>query len=352
MRLAVLAIALFVTAIAAGGFPAPALARTMTRASLRASANTARVYIKLTLTGRLTTKAGRSLSKRLIRLETRPATGGAWSLVSAKTTDSKGRAGWGVQPMEDQLYRVRYPGSSQYRATVSSYRKIIGHHYGLRFADEFTGSAVATSVWTTQARWGDTSMGLIDRTWAGALSVTRGSLIITATHPTPTVDSEYPYLSGVISSHGPGQYNFKYGYIETRTMIPRGQGLWPAVWMLGVETSATSEIDIMEARGQLPNTNLMSLHFHGDQVGKSYVGDDLTKSFHTFGVDWSPDHVIWYRDGVERFRVTDKSEVSHDTMYLIANLQLGNGVWATPPNASTPFPAKFYIDYIRVYQHN
>ena len=359
MRLAVVAVAFIVMAIAAGALPALAQARTLTHASLSASSGTARIYTKITLTGKLTAKSGHAVSRRSIRLESRPATGTVWTLVSAKTTDVKGRAWWSIQPMDTQLYRVRYAGSSKYRPTTSSAKKIVGHHYSMRFAEEFSGSSVDTSTWSTEARWGDTTKGLLDRTWPGALSVAQGRLTITATRVSK-VDTAYPYLSGVVASHGAGQYNFKYGYVETRTMIPRGKGLWPCVWMLGVETSATSEIDIMEARGQLPTTNLMSLHFKGGQVGLSYPdptkkhqkASDLTKAFHTFGVDWAPDHVIWYRDGVERWRVTTPSQVSHDTMYILANLQMGSSDWVTAPDASTPFPAKFYVDYIRVYQHN
>ena len=57
-----------------------------------------------------------------------------------------------------------------------------------------------------------------------------------------------------------------------------------------------------------------------------------------------------------RFRVA----FGHDTSDLglprhvavLANLQMGSGDWITLPDASTPFPAHFYVDYIRVYQHN
>ena len=52
---------------------------------------------------------------------------------------------------------------------------------------------------------------------------------------------------------------------------------------------------------------------------------------------------------IERYRVTDRSKVPHVYMYPVANLQIGS--WGGTPNSSTVFPARFYVDYIRVYQH-
>jgi beta-glucanase (GH16 family) len=73
--------------------------------------------------------------------------------------------------------------------------------------------------------------------------------------------------------------------------------------------------------------------------------------FHTFAVDWEPDHIVWYVDGVERRRLT--ANIPSNPTYLIANLSVGSpGSWAGPPNRYTVFPAQLKIDYIRVYKRN
>ena len=83
----------------------------------------------------------------------------------------------------------------------------------------------------------------------------------------------------------------------------------------------------------------------------SYRNSDCSVGFHTFAVDWEPDHIIWYVDGVERRRIT--ANIPTQPMYLVANLSVGApGSWAGPPSRYTVFPAQYKIDYIRVYQRN
>src|SRR5678815_1955174 len=48
------------------------------------------------------------------------------------------------------------------------------------------------------------------------------------------------------------------GRFEARIKLPRGQGMWPAFWLLGANAATVGwpdcgEIDIMESRGQEPN---------------------------------------------------------------------------------------------------
>ncbi len=81
--------------------------------------------------------------------------------------------------------------------------------------------------------------------------------------------------------------------------------------------------------------------------GDKFVGPDFTKSYHTYAVDWQPNEIVWYVDGVERFHVTEN--VPSVPMYILANLAVG-GDWPGNPDATTPFPSYMDIDYIRVYQ--
>src|SRR5206468_3266630 len=114
------------------------------------------------------------------------------------------------------------------------------------------------------------------------------------------------------------------------------------------------EIDAMEMLGDSTNVQHMNFHYvrpdgrRGD-AGLTWTGPDFSAGWHTFGVDWEPSAIVWYVDGVERWRFTDASVIPHESMYLLANLAVG-GSWPGAPDGSTPFPSSFDVDYIRVWQ--
>lgn len=96
----------------------------------------------------------------------------------------------------------------------------------------------------------------------------------------------------------------------------------------------------------------MTHHFRDDSnqhrwEGGTWVGPDFSTGFHEFAVEWLPDHITWYIDGVEHFR-SDKS-IPRQKMYLLLNLAIG-GSWPGAPDEKTIFPTAFDIDYIRVYK--
>jgi beta-glucanase (GH16 family) len=114
------------------------------------------------------------------------------------------------------------------------------------------------------------------------------------------------------------------------------------------------EIDAMEILGDSTSVQHMNFHYvkadgsKGD-AGANWSGPDFSAGWHTFGVDWEPDTIVWYVDGVERWRFGDPSAIPHEPMYLLVNLAVG-GSWPGAPDASTPFPSFYDIDYIRVWQ--
>jgi beta-glucanase (GH16 family) len=83
--------------------------------------------------------------------------------------------------------------------------------------------------------------------------------------------------------------------------------------------------------------------------GTAIETSDLSAGWHVYGVDWEPDHIVWYVDGVERFRFQDTAHIPNEPMYVIANLAVG-GDWPGAPDNSTFLPADLLIDYIRIWR--
>ena len=170
-------------------------------------------------------------------------------------------------------------------------------------------------------------------------------------------EEDVNYLSGIITSYD--SFKMTHGYVETRAKVPGGRGLWPAFWLLTTHyVEDVPEIDVMEFLGQDKDTLYNTYHYFDIEDDYRRIStpsfkvfaDDWTQDFHTFGMAWSPNEIIWYVDGEETHRVTDSDyDIANQAMYLIANLAVG-GSWPGPPDASTPFPATFEIDYIRAYE--
>jgi beta-glucanase (GH16 family) len=195
----------------------------------------------------------------------------------------------------------------------------------------------------------------------GRVSVQHGMLILQAEKQNVTASNgqTYHYTSGMIST-GPScdgcasRFTFTYGYMEMRAWIPAGQGLWPAFWTLLADESWPPEIDVFEILGNQPNEVNMTYHWddgtgEGAKLGKAWDGPNFSSGWHTFAVDWEPSAITWYVDGVERFQYSETKNIVSKPMYLIANLAVG-GDWPGSPDASTIFPAKYQIDFIRVWQ--
>lgn len=159
------------------------------------------------------------------------------------------------------------------------------------------------------------------------------------------------YTSGLVETKG--LFTQTYGYFEIRAKLPKGQGIWPAHWMMNAVGTWPPEIDIMEMLGHKPNkihmTNHFGIHPNNSRQGGSYVGPDYSEDFHTFAVEWGPNILRWYIDGVERF--STKRHVHDVPFYIILNTAVG-GHWPGYPDDTTEFPQYHYIEYVRVYKRN
>jgi beta-glucanase (GH16 family) len=167
--------------------------------------------------------------------------------------------------------------------------------------------------------------------------------------------------------HTAGKFTVRYGRIEARMKLPRGQGIWPAFWMLGARTPKLEwprcgEIDILENIGREPSVAYATLHgpgYSGTQgvQGRTELpgGAVFADAYHVFAVDWAPGRITWLLDGREFFTATPATLpkgarwVFDDwPFYLLLNLAVG-GHWPGYPDATTTFPQEFRIDYVRVH---
>ena len=157
------------------------------------------------------------------------------------------------------------------------------------------------------------------------------------------------YTSGMLTTFQ--TFAFQYGYAEIRAKIPKGQGLWPAFWMLPTDRTWPPEIDVLEALGHETSQYYATLHSRQfgskSKIMNAFPTPDLSEGFHTYGVKWTSEEIVWYFDGRRMVSVPTPSDM-HKPMYLLANLAIGGG-WAGPPDATTRFPADYQIDRIRVY---
>eukprot|EP00347_Sterkiella_histriomuscorum_P001231 403372825 len=156
-----------------------------------------------------------------------------------------------------------------------------------------------------------------------------------------------------------GKFSILYGKFEIRAKLPRGQGIWPAFWLLGenignVGWPACGEIDIMEQIGRDPQNVYGSLHAPGfDTTGGFHHDQGFSDDFHTYGVNWQPDRIEFYVDG-NTYKAINRNEAGNwpfadHKFFIILNLAVG-GNWPGYPDGSTQFPQQFLVDYVRVWE--
>ncbi|MCO5186164.1 MAG: glycoside hydrolase family 16 protein [Anaerolineae bacterium] len=161
-----------------------------------------------------------------------------------------------------------------------------------------------------------------------------------------------------------GLQSWQYGRIEARIRIPEGQGIWPAFWMLGdsittVSWPTSGEIDIMENIGREPQMIHGTVHgpgySGGNGIGASryLAGEPYSADFHEFAVEWEPEEIRWYMDGIPYFSLTPADVpgewVYDQPFFILLNVAVG-GLWPGYPDESTVFPQRMLVDYVRVYQ--
>jgi len=166
-----------------------------------------------------------------------------------------------------------------------------------------------------------------------------------------------------------GKFSQTLGRFEARIKIPRGQGIWPAFWMLGADIGEAGwpkcgEIDIMENIGKEPGMVHGTIHGPGYSadhgIGEPFslpAGQNFADDFHVFAVEWEPEAIRFYVDGhlyatrTPADRPPGTKWVYDHPFFLLLNVAVG-GYWPGNPDASTSFPQTMLVDYVRVYRRN
>lgn len=231
----------------------------------------------------------------------------------------------------------------------------------LVWADEFDGTTIDPKVWTYDlggGGWGNGEMEYYTNRPENA-RVENGVLVIEARQE--KMENNY-YTSARLKTQG--LKTFQYGRVEARLKVPAGKGLWPAFWMLGESFNGSNwpdcgEIDIMEYIGKEPDLVLGTLHGPGysGALGISQWNRqkfNIADDYHTYAVEWTPDQINWFFDGVKyhtvnRVDVGSRTWVGDRPYFVILNLAVG-GQLPGLVGVDTVFPAQLLVDYVRYYQ--
>lgn len=162
-----------------------------------------------------------------------------------------------------------------------------------------------------------------------------------------------------------GKASWICGRMEARIRIPEGKGIWPAFWLLGANIDAVhwpecGEIDIMENIGSEPSTLHGTLHGPGYSGARGLTGDyhlsaaALSDDFHVYAIEWEENRISWFLDGETYFTLTPgdlpagRNWIFNQPQFLLLNVAVG-GDWPGNPDATTIFPQRMSVDYVRVY---
>ena len=236
--------------------------------------------------------------------------------------------------------------------------------YSQVWSDEFDGSEVDENNWGYAiggSGWGNNELEFYTNRNA---YLTEGNLVIRANKENY---GGREYTSSRLKTQSKQTVN--YGRIDIRAVMPQGQGIWPALWMLGsnfptVGWPHSGEIDIMEMIGGSGRENTVhgTAHWYNQSnnqnasYGGNYElpsGETLSTNFHVFSIDWDSTSITWYLDNVQyhTMAIDDSSSLAafRKDFFFIFNVAVG-GNWPQYPDASTVFPQRMVVDYVRVFQ--
>lgn len=176
------------------------------------------------------------------------------------------------------------------------------------------------------------------------------------------------FTSGKISTAG--KVSFLYGHLEARVRMNAGvdptnaaiastNGMWPAFWTLGADQAqhawpSCGEIDIMETNGQQTDNLWGTLHYPGTPSymgGVKAVPGGAFNGWHTYALDWKPNHIEFSVDGVV-YKIIDAQDINglwefNKPHYAMFNLAMGGYFVGDPKLVDIAVGGNMQIDYIK-----
>ena len=230
----------------------------------------------------------------------------------------------------------------------------------LVWSDEFDGPNINSNNWTFEIGTGNGGWGNNELQYyqEANTSIIDGNLVVEARRE--TIGSSSYTSSRLITKD---KQSFQYGRVDIRAVMPKGQGLWPALWMLGSNFSqvgwpACGEIDIMEMKGGENSDNLVYGTAHWEQGGHVFYGQTITndsgklsEDYHVYSLIWDEESISWFFDDINYNSVDinpDALSAFREEFFIILNIAVGGDFPGSPDN-TTIFPQWMIIDYIRVF---
>ncbi|MBX5438461.1 MAG: family 16 glycosylhydrolase, partial [Thermoflavifilum sp.] len=232
--------------------------------------------------------------------------------------------------------------------------------YRLVWHDEFDEASLADTNWnyeTGGGGWGNQELEYYTSRPQNVF-LSQGHLVIEARQENYGNNA---YTSARITTQG--KKEFQYGRIDIRAKLPVVQGMWPALWMLGsnikqVGWPQCGEIDIMELIGKNPREVVGSFHWKKADGSEGTFNNrydlpvgDFSNAFHVFSLLWDADSLQILVDD-QPYVKASRQDLSNgpypfdQPFFLIFNVAVG-GNWPGPPDATTPFPQRMFVDYVR-----
>jgi len=243
-----------------------------------------------------------------------------------------------------------------------------GAGWELAWSDEFDRDTIDTTTWNFQV----VEAGRFNDEWQRYTNshqnayIQDGSLVIRAMHESE-VHGMDQYTSARLNTAN--KYTWKYGKIAARIRLPKGEGVWPAFWMLGANIDENGgdtpwpqcgEIDILELYGSRDDGVVEGNAHYADTTGAhammgavAYKLDrgKFADAFHVFALEWSPERLTWFVDGTPYASMDISSDAFSEfrkDFFILLNIAVG-GRHAGRPDATTQFPQHMYVDWVRVY---
>ena len=236
----------------------------------------------------------------------------------------------------------------------------------LYWHDEFNGNTLDTNNWGFDIGTGYNGWGNGEIQYYTDKNHKVADKVLTITAKKESMGGKQHTSSRIISKN---KIHHTYGYIEARIALPLGTGMWPAFWMMPNDDvyggwPRSGEIDIMEARGRIPNESSSAIHhtqsdsFDHTYSTTTYHHTSPISHFHKYAVKWEEDKITFLVDDNiffiaeseywQTYSALSNSRAPFDQdFYIILNLALGGQFDNYQNPSDSDLPAEMKIDYVR-----